>query len=284
MASADIPLGWLADLFQKARRPVAPLKLGGYIRGALAPATAQVLFSSRYGGFFQPKRADEAMTQPLQTPKSRKRSFSDDLFGPELPTGCTFHPKSLGLRTQMALLAAIQEIAHAAPLTKVLTKTGGYTSAAITNCGHAGWWSDAKGYRYETRNPANGMPWPAMPDIFLRAVSACVANTPWPNFAPDACLINFYEPGAKMGLHQDRDEKDFTQPIVTVCLGGDADFQVGGPKRSDKTTSIIVRSGDVMIMGGESRLYFHGVRKIYSDTSPIPEIKGRYSLTFRKAL
>ena len=125
MASADIPLGWLADLFQKARRPVAPLKLGGYIRGALAPATAQVLFSSRYGGFFQPKRADEAMTQPLQTPKSRKRSFSDDLFGPELPTGCTFHPKSLGLRTQMALLAAIQEIAHAAPLTKVLTKTGG---------------------------------------------------------------------------------------------------------------------------------------------------------------
>jgi alkylated DNA repair protein (DNA oxidative demethylase) len=224
------------------------------------------------------------MSPPDQALKGRQTSLLGDLFAPDLPRGFTFRPKSLDFSTQKALLAAIVEITGTAPLGKVLTKTGGYTSAAITNCGVAGWWSDAKGYRYETHNPVNKMPWPPMPDIFLSNLRDTMVATPWPDFTPDACLINFYEPGAKMGLHQDRDEKDFTQPIVTVCLGDDADFLVGGPKRADKATAIIVRSGDVMIMGGESRLYFHGVRKIYAGTSPIPEIKGRYSLTFRRAL
>jgi DNA oxidative demethylase len=192
--------------------------------------------------------------------------------------------QSLDLGAQRGALAAVREIEAAAPVRKVLTKTGGYTSAAITNCGQAGWWSDAKGYRYETRDPHTGALWPPIPDVFLQAVSATMRTTPWPTFTPDACLINFYEPGAKMGLHQDRDEKDFAQPIVTVCLGDDADFLVGGSTRADKATAVVVRSGDIMIMGGASRLYFHGIRKIYPGTSPLPDIKGRYSLTFRKAL
>jgi alkylated DNA repair protein (DNA oxidative demethylase) len=101
---------------------------------------------------------------------------------------------------------------------------------------------------------------------------------------PDACLINFYGAGARMGLHQDRDEKDFTRPIVTVSLGDDADFLVGGLARTDRTTPLIVRSGDILIIGGESRMRFHGIRKIHPGTSPLPQLQGRVSLTFRKAL
>ena len=190
----------------------------------------------------------------------------------------------LDLSCQKALLAAVREVETTAPTARVLTKTGGYTSAAITNCGQAGWWSDAKGYRYETMNPLTHQPWPALPDVFRKAVADAVRGTPWSGFTPDACLINFYEPGAKMGLHQDKDERDFSQPIVTVCLGDDAEFMIGGLKRNEKTDVIIVRSGDVLIMGGQSRLRFHGVRKIYPGTGSLPLVIGRYGLTFRKAL
>jgi alkylated DNA repair protein (DNA oxidative demethylase) len=137
---------------------------------------------------------------------------------------------------------------------------------------------------YETRRPETGEPWPAFPEIFLKTVSAAVAGSPWPDFVPDACLMNFYGAGAKMGLHQDRDEKDFTQPIVTVSLGDDADFLIGGLARGDKTQVLIVRSGDILIMGGESRMRFHGIRKTYPGTSPLADLTGRVSLTFRKAL
>ena len=215
---------------------------------------------------------------------SRTAPLWDGLFTPDLPHGTVFRPKLLDLAGQTALWDGLQGVLRAAPVTKVITKTGGYTSAAITNCGDAGWWSDRRGYRYETNSPGTATAWPIMPESFLKAVARAVLGTPWPDFSPDACLINYYEPGAKMGLHQDRDEKDFAHPIVTVCLGDDADFLVGGPKRADKTSAVIVRSGDVMIMGGSSRLYFHGIRKIYPGTSPLPGITGRYSLTFRKAL
>ncbi len=207
-----------------------------------------------------------------------------DLFGPILPSGFILRPNCLDLATQNAVWAAIQDIEAAAPLRRLMTKTGKFTSAAMTNCGQAGWWSDAKGYRYETRDPQTAAPWPPMPDVFWTAVKLAARQSPWPMFSPDACLINFYTAGAKMGLHQDRDEKDFNQPIITICLGDDADFLVGGPNRSDKTAAVVVRSGDAMIMGGEGRLYFHGIRKIYPGTSPLPNIAGRYSLAFRKAL
>jgi alkylated DNA repair protein (DNA oxidative demethylase) len=215
---------------------------------------------------------------------SRALPLLDGLLAANLPEGTVFHPKLIDLAAQKALMADLEDVLRAAPATTVLTKTGGYTSAAITNCGTAGWWSDRRGYRYETTNPATGSAWPKMPESFLNAVALSVRGTPWSDFAPDACLINYYGPGARMGLHQDRDEKDFVHPIVTVCLGDDADFLVGGPKRGDKTVPVVVRSGDVMIMGGASRLYFHGIRKIHPGTSPLPGINGRYSLTFRKAL
>jgi alkylated DNA repair protein (DNA oxidative demethylase) len=158
------------------------------------------------------------------------------------------------------------------------------TSAAMTNAGDAGWWSDARGYRYLTHQPDRQAPWPPLPAAFTAFVKEIAASAPWPAFQPDACLINFYAPGAKMGLHQDRDERDFDQPIVTVSLGDDADFLVGGIARADKPQVLRVSSGDAIIMGGPSRLRFHGVRKIYPNTSPLPEVEGRYSLTFRRAL
>ena len=123
-----------------------------------------------------------------------------------------------------------------------------------------------------------------MPEIFLETVTAIVAASPWSRFAPDACLINFYGPEAKMGLHQDRDERDLAQPIVTVSLGDAADFIVGGFARTGPTTALRVESGDAVIMGGASRMRFHGVRRIHPDTSPLGDIGGRFSLTFRKAL
>ena len=203
---------------------------------------------------------------------------------PELPEGVIFRPHALTAKEQVEVLAGVRTVVGAAPLARLQTKTGGLTSAAMTNCGPAGWWSDTKGYRYVNMNPATGSPWPCFPQSFLAAVSKIAHGSPWPDFAPDACLINFYEPGAKMGLHQDKDEKDFTQPIITVCLGDDADFLVGGFARSDKTKVLVVRSGDALIMGGASRMLFHGVRKIYPGTSPLTDVGGRFSLTFRKAL
>jgi len=178
----------------------------------------------------------------------------------------------------------VREIALAAPFQHPRTRGGGQTSAAMTNAGVAGWWSDAKGYRYITRQPGGSDPWPTMPDVFLEVVALALAETPWPDFRPDACLINFYGPGAKMGLHQDRDERDLSQPIVTVSLGDEADFLIGGFARGDKTKVQRVRSGDALVMGGAGRMRFHGIRKIYPGTSPLAGTEGRYSLTFRKAL
>ncbi len=203
---------------------------------------------------------------------------------PALPAGLIYRPGAADLAGQAVLVAALGAILAAAPPARARTKGGGWTSAAMTNCGAAGWWSDAKGYRYAPVRPDTGAAWPPMPDAFLRLVRRVMEVTPWPDFTPDVCLINFYSPGAKMGLHQDKDERDFSQPIVTVCLGDDADFLVGGFARGDKALPLVVRSGDAVVMGGASRMRFHGIRKIYPGTSPLPEIAGRYSLTFRKAL
>ena len=201
-----------------------------------------------------------------------------------LPEGFLLRKSLLSGAIQAELIAGVQAVAAAAPFRHPRTKGNGVFSAAITNCGTVGWWSDAKGYRYTPTQPDGDTPWPAMPASFRAAVATAVAGTPWAGFTPDACLINFYGPDAKMGLHQDRDERDFSQPIVTVCLGDAADFLVGGAKRGDKTVAARVESGDVLVMGPPSRMLFHGVRKVHAGTSPIPGVTGRYSLTFRKAL
>lgn len=210
-----------------------------------------------------------------------------DLFAspvPILPAGIWLKLGFLSRDRQRSLLDTVRQIEAAAPRAQARTPMGGMTSAAMTNCGTVGWWSDAKGYRYQALCPGTGRAWPAMPIPFLEVVAAAVADTPFAGFVPDACLINFYAAGAKMGLHQDKDERDFTQPIVTVSLGDDADFLIGGRTRSEKTSAIVVRSGDVLIFGGESRMRYHGIRKIYPGTSPLEGLNGRFSLTFRKAL
>ena len=218
----------------------------------------------------------------------RRPSVQADLFEksvPEpLPEGIWHRPGLFDPLFQADLARGVTEIAREAPIRQPRMKGKGVFSAAITNAGQAGWWSDERGYRYERTQPGRRAPWPALPEIFIGAVARAVAGTPWPDFMPDACLINFYGPGAKMGLHQDKDERDFSQPIVTVSLGDAADFLIGGAKRAEPSRSVRVESGDVMIMGPPSRMLFHGVRKVFAGTSPISGVTGRYSLTFRKAL
>lgn len=210
--------------------------------------------------------------------------FADLDPPPALPEGFILRPRFLDQAGQRRVLEALAGVLKAAPPVRTRTKGGGQTSAAMTNCGAVGWWSDAKGYRYVAANPATGGSWPPIPVEFLYIIENVRKNSPWPGFTPDACLINFYEPGAKMGLHQDRDEADFSQPIITVCLGDSADFLIGGFARTDKAFAVKVNSGDVILMGGASRMRFHGIRKIYPGTSPLAAVTGRYSLTFRKAL
>jgi alkylated DNA repair protein (DNA oxidative demethylase) len=201
-----------------------------------------------------------------------------------LPAGVTVRRGFVDPTVQSALGEAVIEAAGMAPFRRPRTRGQGTFSAAITNCGAVGWWSDQQGYRYMPVQPEGGLPWPPMPGLFREVVAGIVAGTAWAGFTPDCCLINFYGPGAKMGLHQDKDERDFTQPIVTVSLGDTADFLVGGPKRSDRAQVFSFHSGDVLLMGPPSRMLFHGVRKVHAGTSPIPSLKGRYSLTFRRAL
>jgi alkylated DNA repair protein (DNA oxidative demethylase) len=185
---------------------------------------------------------------------------------------------------QRDLVAAVRSIAETAPFRHPRTPGQGTFSAALTSCGVIGWWSDRRGYRYIPTQPECADPWPPMPEVFRKAVRLAAAGTPWPDFDPDTCLINSYGAGAKMGLHLDRDERDFSHPIVTISLGDAADFLVGGAARADKPVAFSFLSGDVLVMGGTGRMLFHGVRKVHVGSSPIPGLAGRYSLTFRKAL
>lgn len=156
-------------------------------------------------------------------------------------------------------------------------------SVAMTNCGGAGWLSDRSGYRYDAIDPASGAPWPPIPAVFHRLAVGAADRAGFHDFAPDVCLINRYEPGAKLSLHQDKDERDFTAPIVSVSLGLPAVFLWGGLRRSDRPRRIRLESGDVVVWGGPARLVYHGVAPLADGEHPLT---GRYriNLTFRKAL
>ena len=155
-------------------------------------------------------------------------------------------------------------------------------SVAMTNCGKLGWVSDKKGYRYDALDPSTGAPWQAMPMSFLQLAKNAAAEAGYANFVPDACLINQYEIGARMSLHQDKDEQDFSQPIVSVSLGCAATFLFGGLKRSDKPRKILLQHGDIVVWGGKSRLNYHGIMPLRTNNH---EALGayRFNLTFRKA-
>jgi len=180
------------------------------------------------------------------------------------------------------LLLAIKTIEAAAPFRQMQTP-GGYTmSAALTGCGDYGWISDRRGYRYSAINPYTGKPWPVMPKIMKEVAQLCALEAGYKHYNPDACLINRYSPGSKMSLHQDKDEKDFDAPIVSVSLGVPATFLFGGFERSDKTIKVPVAHGDVVVWGGKSRLCFHGISPIKQAYHSFWE-EMRINITFRVA-
>ncbi|MFO1026814.1 MAG: DNA oxidative demethylase AlkB [Acetobacteraceae bacterium] len=181
------------------------------------------------------------------------------------------------------LLAAIGPITAVSPFRHMVTAGGAAMSVAMTNCGAVGWVTDRSGYRYDTIDPATGHPWPAMPRVLADLATKAAEATGFRDFRPDACLINRYSPGARLSLHQDRNERDFEQPIVSVSLGLSAIFLWGGKTRSDKVQRIPLMHGDVVVWGGPDRLRFHGVHALADGDH---RLTGAYrlNLTFRRAL
>jgi alkylated DNA repair protein (DNA oxidative demethylase) len=177
---------------------------------------------------------------------------------------------------------SLAEIVAQAPFRHMFTPGGYQMSVAMTNCGGLGWVTDRRGYRYDAVDPLSQKPWPAMPPVFLELAERAAAAAGFVDFRPDACLINRYEVGARMSLHQDRDEQDFGAPIVSVSLGLPAIFLFGGPKRSDKPQRYRLQHGDVVVWGGPSRLFFHGVAPL-ADGEHALLGRQRINLTFRKA-
>ncbi|MGE5159055.1 MAG: DNA oxidative demethylase AlkB [Gemmatimonas sp.] len=180
------------------------------------------------------------------------------------------------------LIPALRAVIQQAPFRRMHTPGGHQMSVAMTNCGAVGWVTDSSGYRYQAADPQTGMAWPVMPAVLLLLAQAAAERAGFAGFAPDACLINRYEPGARMSLHQDRDEQDFVQPIVSVSLGLPAIFLFGGPKRADKPQRFRLQHGDVVVWGGPSRLFFHGVAPLADGEHPLLG-RQRINLTFRKA-
>jgi alkylated DNA repair protein (DNA oxidative demethylase) len=179
------------------------------------------------------------------------------------------------------LIADLREVVAQAPFRHMVTPGGNQMSVAMTNCGSAGWVTDRSGYRYDANDPDAGKPWPAMPPSFRRLAKEAAAAAGFA-FSPDVCLINCYAPGARMSLHQDKDEQDFGSPIVSVSLGLPAVFLFGGLKRSDKPARFRLEHGDVVVWGGPARLAFHGVAPL-ADGEHAVMGRQRINLTFRKA-
>jgi alkylated DNA repair protein (DNA oxidative demethylase) len=193
--------------------------------------------------------------------------------------GLELRPGYLDRAAQEALLAAVRAAIREAPLfTPTTPRTGQPFSVRMTNCGPFGWVSDAGGYRYQPTHPQTGRPWPAIPELAMQA---------WRDLAgyeapPEACLINVYAPTARMGLHQDRDEKDFAAPVLSLSLGDTCLFRIGGRSRRDPTRSFRLASGDAVVLGGKARLAFHGVDRIIAGTSTLLPEGGRFNLTLRR--
>jgi DNA oxidative demethylase len=183
---------------------------------------------------------------------------------------------------QHELISAVEAITAQAPFRHLITPGGYRMSVGMTNCGDVGWVSDSSGYRYDAIDPESGKPWPAMPAPFRKLAEDAAAEAGFPGFAPDACLINRYQPGARLSLHQDRDERHLGAPIVSVSLGLPATFLFGGLKRSDPTRRYRLEHGDVVVWGGPARLAFHGVAPLAEGEHGLLG-RQRINLTFRRA-
>ena len=196
-----------------------------------------------------------------------------------LPQGFRHVPGRLTRDDQEALVAELRTIIAEAPLfTPVMPRTGKPFSVRMSNCGPLGWVSDVRGYRYQPLHPVTGRPWPAMPSVLTALWAELAPDAP----PPEACLINFYAADARMGLHQDRDEATFDAPVLSISLGDTALFRIGGLERSDPTLSMKLSSGDVALLGGASRLAFHGIDRLYPGTSTLLKGSGRINLTLRR--
>lgn len=197
----------------------------------------------------------------------------------EFQPGLVYHPGFLDRAAQEALLEEVRRVARTAPFFRpLMPKTGKPFSVKMTNCGPLGWVSDTQGYRYQPKHPETGSAWPPIPRLLMDAWRTL---TGYPH-APEACLVNFYETAARMGLHQDRDEADLDAPVLSISLGDTALFRVGGTRRSEPTRSFRLSSGDALVLGGASRLAFHGIDRIYPATSTLLKDGGRINLTLRR--
>lgn len=187
-------------------------------------------------------------------------------------------PLYLDRPQQEALVADIVRVIEQAPLYTPHVPSGAPMSVRMTNCGALGWITDARGYRYEPAHPVTGTPWPPIPNVLLDAWRDLAPQAP----LPEACLINYYGPDARMGLHQDRDEDDLSAPVVSISLGDTCIFRIGGTTRKAPTTSFRLASGDAMILAGAQRLAFHGVDRIIPGSSTLLPDGGRINLTLRR--
>jgi DNA oxidative demethylase len=205
--------------------------------------------------------------------------MTDDVPAQPLLPGVRFVPGYLDRPAQERLLASLRTVLDRAPIyTPRMPRSGRPLSVRMSNCGPLGWVTDAAGYRYEPAHPETGQPWPPMPELALAAWQA-LAGYPHP---PECCLINYYGPAAKMGLHQDRDEAELAAPVVSLSLGDACLFRIGGTKRSDPTRTLRLASGDALVLGGAARLAFHGVDRIMPGTSTLLPEGGRINLTLRR--
>lgn len=190
--------------------------------------------------------------------------------------------RAFAMQEAPALLSAIGDVTQISPWRHMVTARGWRMSVAMTNCGPAGWVSDHSGYRYDAIDPQTHRPWPALPAVFADLAVRAADAAGFAHFAPDACLINRYEPGSRLSLHQDRNERDFAQPIVSVSIGVPAVFLWGGSTRAARPSRVRLKHGDVVVWGAAARLNFHGIEPLQDDAHPLT-CNLRFNLTFRRA-
>ena len=215
----------------------------------------------------------------------------NDLFDPIDPSGRpreiiaegAYLLRGAALPFERDILSALDAVTARSPFRHMVTPGGFVMSVAMTNCGAAGWITDRGGYRYDVLDPESGKPWPPMPESFNSLAAAAAEAAGYSGFSPDACLINRYEPGARLSLHQDKNERDFAKPIVSVSFGLPATFQFGGLRRNDPVRRYALRHGDVAVWGGPARLSYHGVVELKEGLHPALG-RIRINLTFRGAL